>query len=37
MLNWLVNEESDLVYDGLEGLLGWVDGAVGVWMGVLMS
>jgi len=37
MLNWLANEVSDFVYDDLEGLLGWVDGTVGVWMGVLMS
>lgn len=26
MLNWLVNEGSDLIYDDLEVLLGWVDG-----------
>jgi hypothetical protein len=37
MLYWLVNEESDLIYNDLEGLLGWVDGTVGVWMGVLMD
>lgn len=37
MLCWLVNEESDLICDDLEGLLGWVDGTVCVWMGVLMG
>lgn len=36
MLYWLVNEESDLIYD-LEGWLGWVDGTVGMWIGVLMG
>lgn len=37
MLYLLVNEESGLIYDDLEGLLGWVDGIVGVWMGVLVD